>query len=168
MTTTTPNDRTKNETAEKVHAGDGAQEGRLRSAGKTNAPGIGALDRDALVATAQRERLRPILCRFDRGRLTCPAQDAIAIIDALEFAGWHCRDIQESRKIRENERAGDWSPGMACPSAHARAVGGRCPECGLTTNDCDGCGRPWVDHHQPTAPGPIYCPRDPEVDRDAK
>ena len=51
------------------------------------------LTQKGLREVARENRLRPVLVRMDRGRFTCPAQDAEAIISALEAQGWHCRDV---------------------------------------------------------------------------
>ena len=39
------------------------------------------------------ERLCLVLCRFDEGRLLCPAQDAPEIVKRLESTGWGIRDV---------------------------------------------------------------------------
>ncbi len=55
------------------------------------------LNEQSLAELAIQDRLAPVLVRFDRGRLTCPAQDAKPIIEALEAQGWCCRDVEQLR-----------------------------------------------------------------------
>ena len=47
----------------------------------------------ARIANTGATRLRPLLVRFQEGRLTAPAQDVAGIIEALERGGWHVRDV---------------------------------------------------------------------------
>jgi len=77
-----------------------------------------------LAELAKLDRLRPVLVRFQEGRCLVPAQDAAALIEAVERGGWWCRDVSLPAE----------DPAMMAPMRGCRRCGGAwgqggCREC---------------------------------------